>query len=151
MACINIDQLKASLNNSGFTLVELIVVILLIGILSITVAPRFFTSNIYAERGAVDDLMSALRYTQQLAMNRGGGIRLVLAANGYTVELTSGVQLRSPDGRFPYTKNFPSGVSATPNTVEYNGLGQPVPNATSTLTVGSSTITIEAETGYAHQ
>ena len=135
----------------GFTLVEIIVVILLVGILSITIAPRFLNTNVFAERAAADELLSTLRYTQQLAMNRGGGVRLVLGANSYTVELTTGTQLRSPDGRFPYVNNLPNGITATANTVEYNSLGQPVPNATNTLTIGSSTITIEAETGYAHQ
>lgn len=144
------------IQNKGFTLVELIVVILIIGILSISIAPRFFGVSSYESRRAVDELLTALRYTQQMAMNRGGNIRFVLTANDYTVELTDGTQLRSPDGsRHPtcgtpicYKKDL-EGVSASTVTIIYDSLGRP--NAGQTITIGSKQIKIEAETGYAHQ
>lgn len=144
------------LQNKGFTLVELIVVILIIGILSISIAPRFFAVSSYEDRRAVDELLTALRYTQQMAMNRGGNIRLVLTANDYTVELTDGTQLRSPDGSrhsscitpICYKKDL-EGVSASATTIVYDSLGRP--NAGQTITIGSKQIQIEAETGYAHQ
>ena len=138
-------------NKYGFTLVELIVVILLIGILSISIAPRFFAVSSYEDRRAVDELLAALHHTQQMAMNRGGNIQLVLSATEFRVERTlAPVELRSPDGFIPYLKKFPAGVTASPaSTIIYDGLGKP--NAAYTLTVGSKQIQIEQETGYAHQ
>lgn len=142
---------------SGFTIVELIVVILIVGILSISVAPRFFAVASYENRQAIDELLSALRYSQQMAMNRGGGIHLVLTANNFTVQLSNGINLRSPDGRIPYTKIFPDSIIATANTIRYNALGQPVdaagiplPNNFTIDINGDPAITIEANTGYAH-
>lgn len=82
-------------NYSGFTLVELIVVILITGILSISVAPRFFGVASYENRQVTDELLSALRYSQQMAMNRGGNIELVLTANNFTVQLSGGGDLRT--------------------------------------------------------
>ena len=138
------------IKSKGFTLVELIVVILIVGILSISVAPRFFGVSSYEDRKASDELRSALRHTQQLAMNRGGNVQLLLTATNFTVQLTDGTSLRSPDGRMPYVKTFPTNVtvSPTPSTITYNTLGKP--NAGLTITVGSQTVTVEPETGYAH-
>lgn len=144
------------LNHNGFTLVELIVVILIIGILSISIAPRFFGVSSYEDRKVTDELLSALRYTQQMAMNRGGGIQLVLTANNFTVQRSGGGDLRSPDGLIPYTKEFPKNVNPTPATVRFNALGQPITLLGVPLTVDTSltinatkTITIRANTGYA--
>lgn len=143
-------------NQDGFTLVELIVVILITGILSISIAPRFFGVAAYENRRVTDELLSALRYSQQMAMNRGGNIELVLTANNFTVQLSGGGNLRSPDGLRPYTKDFPDNINPNPDTVRFNSLGQPITAAgiplaiNTTLTInGANTITIRANTGYA--
>ena len=159
MACIFTHKLQENKLNTGFTLVELIVVILITGILSISIAPRFFGVASYEDRRAVDELLTALRYTQQMAMNRGGNIQLVLTANDYTVELTDGTQLRSPDGSrhvscgtpICYKKDF-EGVTASispAGPIIYDSLGRP--GAGYTIDIGSKRIQIEQETGYAHQ
>ena len=147
MTCIFNPQLFTK--NSGFTLVELIVVILIVGILSVSIAPRFFGVSTYEDRKAVDELLSALRYTQQLAMARGGNIQLDLQNDNYTIELTSGTDLRSPDG-IPFPRFFSGVTSSTPTIIVYDGLGRRVPNNQLDINIGSKTIRIEQETGYAH-
>ena len=147
------------INKKGFTLVELIVVILLTGILSISIAPRFFAVSSYEDRRAVDEMLVALRHAQQMAMNRGGNIRFTLNATYFTVDLSDGTPLRSPDGsKHPscitpicYRKDL-NGVTATmvpAGPIIYDGLGKP--NTGYSITAGSKHIQIEAETGYAHQ
>ncbi len=150
MACVFTHTLQTIKKTSGFTLVELIVVILITGILSISIAPRFFGVSSYEDRKAMDELLTALRYTQQMAMNRGGNIRLDLESDRYTIELTDNTPLRSPDG-MPYPKIFVGVTSSTPNLIEYDRLGRRVPNIQIDLNIGSKTIRIEQETGYAHQ
>lgn len=145
------------LHNNGFTLVELIVVILLIGILSISIAPRFFTVGSYQDRRAVDELLSALRHAQQMAMNRGGNIRIVVTTTQFRVERTIiPFELRSPDGirhpscgtPFCYVKDFPAGVTASSAvTIIYDSLGRP--DTGPTITLRSQKIQVEQETGYA--
>ena len=151
-------QPRFSLHNfTGFTLVELIVVILLIGILSISIAPRFFGVAAYENRKATDELLSALRYSQQMAMTRGGNIELILTANNFTVQLSGGGDLRSPDGLRPYTKNFPDNINPNPDTIRFNSLGQPISAAGIPITVNTiltingaaNIITLRANTGYA--
>ena len=154
------DSFFSYSKKSGFTLVELIVVILIVGILSASVAPRFFGVASYESRQAADEVLSALRYSQQMAMNRGGDIQLVLTANNFTVQRSGGGALRSPDGLIPYTKIFPNSVTAAPNpnpqTINFNALGQPgdiagvLFPANVSIVVGTTTITLEENTGYAH-
>lgn len=150
--CIRTQNQYSLKTISGFTLVELIVVILITGILSISVAPRFFGVSSYEDRKASDELITALRHTQQMAMNRGGDIQLILTATNFTVQRSSLVnkELRSPDGLIPYVKIFPTNVnvSPVPKTITYNRLGRP--DAGHTINVGTQTITIEEVTGYAY-
>ena len=148
MTCIL--KKKRYTSSLGFTLIELIVAILIVGIVSISVAPRFFTVDRYAERKASDELLTALRYTQQMAMNRGGKIRLDLESDRYTIELTNNTPLRSPDGK-AYPKIFDSITSSTPGLIEYDRLGRRVPDEQIDLNIGTQTIRIEKSTGYAHQ
>ena len=150
----NLKTITGLKYSSGFTLIELVVVILLIGIISFVAAPRFMTTSVIKERSAADEMIAALRFTQQMAMSRGGGIQFRTTANDYNVELTVGpTPLPSPDRSGNYTKSFPSGVTANVVTIEFNGLGEPlplIPSTNKTITVGSYTITVEADTGYAH-
>ena len=142
---------------NGFTLVELIVVILIIGILSISIAPRFFGVADYEDRRAVDELLTALRHTQQMAMNRGGNIQIIINSGpnpNYIVQRTvAPIPLRSPDGTFPYNKNLPENIVIIPNPtiIVFDSLGRPVPNLQTIFDVGTQQIQIEQETGYAHQ
>lgn len=55
-------------SQSGFTLVELVAAIILIGILAVVVAPRFSGVGTFSEYALRDQLISALRLAQQRAM-----------------------------------------------------------------------------------
>lgn len=56
----------------GFTLVELVTVIILIGILAVNVLPRFDGTSSYEAHTHRAQLISALRLTQQRAMQQTG-------------------------------------------------------------------------------
>jgi len=67
---------KVSLNNLnyqshfGFTLIELIVVIIIISIMSVTVLPQFFSSNGFEEFSYRDEIMTKLRAVQLRSMQQ---------------------------------------------------------------------------------
>lgn len=58
------------MNNKGFSLIELIVVIILISILAVSVAPKFDGTASYEAHTHRAQLISALRLTQQRAMQQ---------------------------------------------------------------------------------
>ncbi len=57
--------------DGGFTLVELIVIILLVGILAFTAIPRFLNKGAVDVSVQAEQLASDIRYTQSLSMTQG--------------------------------------------------------------------------------
>lgn len=55
---------------AGFTMVELIVVMVLIGIVSAVAVPKLMSSNVFAPLAMRDEIQSALRYAQKTAVAR---------------------------------------------------------------------------------
>ena len=52
---------------SGFTLVELVVILIVTGILAVAVVPRFF-GNEFEERGFHDGIKAALQHARHMAV-----------------------------------------------------------------------------------
>ncbi len=72
-------------STSGFSLVELVTVILLLGILSTVILPRFSSRDGFAEYAIRDQLISSFRFTQQRAMydHSGACYRFFINSDGF--------------------------------------------------------------------
>lgn len=69
----------------GFTLVELVLVMILTGILAATAIPRFFATDSFNNRGFYSDVINAIRYGQQYAVATNCPVQVSLSANGYSL------------------------------------------------------------------
>ena len=150
----------------GFSIVELVITILIVGILAVAVVPRFFETSDFEARGYYDTVTNTLRYAQKTAiaqrrvvyakLDTATGQISLCFANHATVACSSDV--RKPTGETPYVVNVPSGVtlalSSAPanNTLFFDSLGRPyassdsVPSETSS-TSSFSTLTVTISGG----
>lgn len=124
----------------GFTLVELITVMVIVGVLAVAVLPRFFTVSEFEDRGSADQVKSILRFAQKtaVAQRRTISVTISTATTPNCTTTLAGASL---------TCQVKSSVVT--NTVTFNALGRRT-SATGVITVGGTDITIEAETGYVH-
>lgn len=69
----------------GFSLIELLTVIILLGILSVFAMGRLFNQNQFADRGFFDDTVSAVQFAQKLAVSTGCDVQVRLSPTGYAL------------------------------------------------------------------
>ena len=124
-------------NFKGFTLIEVIMVMAIIGILAATVLPRidFTISTRASVDGAAYMIASDIRYAQECAMatRTSKTITFSLGANSYSFALT-------PNNLDP-TGQLPSGVTTTALTLTFNSLGEPTAGGGSSVTVSAGGVT----------
>jgi MSHA pilin protein MshC len=148
---------------TGFTLIELVMVLVMLGVLAVFAAPRVFNRGDFDARGFHDQTLSQLRFAQKTAIAQRRSVCVGFTANSITLNRASAegsaicdTPLNGPTGRAVLTA--PAGVSyaATPVGFRFDGLGQPIEGVstpaprTIQVTNATPTVTVEAVTGYVH-
>ncbi len=148
----------------GFTLVELVMVIVIVGIMGAVAAPRFFGTSVFQSRGFADQLKATLRYAQKMAAAQNHFVCVTFTANSvaltydavapgstHTTAACPGSSMTSPAGQTPYIVTAPGGVTVGGAAAFYvDPLGRPSTAQAIAVAGFATPVTVEAETGYVH-
>ena len=133
----------------GFTLMEVIVVIILLGILAVVAIVRFTDAD-SEDIAAANTLKAHLRYAQIRAMGDIVPWGIDISGNQYTLQKDGGDAPVNLPGENSFTLTLRSGLSITPGTgtVSFSpGRGQP--SGPTSIVIGNApAITITPETGF---
>lgn len=156
---------------SGFTLVELVITMIVIGILAVVVLPRVSLLQGFDEVGYRDKVKATLEYARKAAVAQRRWSCVSLAGNDLTVTIDLNIPENYVAGTCPANALalpatdkscspsasnkvcHPTGVTLTGPVAPllFSPLGQPSAGATYTVTgTTTATITVEAESGYVH-
>lgn len=141
---------------TGFTLVELVLVIALLGVLSIFASSRLPDTGVYDAYEYAAELRSALRHAQKLALASGCRVQLSQDASGFRLQRDSdclsstadfSAAVADPLGGSSYQRSLPVGVSPSPASValHFDSLGRA--SSALSLQIGSHSIRVVAATG----
>lgn len=149
----------------GFTLLELVVVIVIVGVLGVAVTARFTGRDGFDSRGFYDTATATVRFAQKTAVAWRRPVFVCVTANQVIVGTASGCVtrlIRQATGT-EAVETAPPGVTLNTVTFGFDGLGRPVdtsippvPLAAATTITFTSTIagdpprsiTVAAETGH---
>ncbi len=135
----------------GYSLIELVVVIVIAGILAAIVMPRFNQSEVDTS-WFYEQAKSGLRYAQRQAVAQRRTVYVFVTANAIELcySATNPCPVADQVSDFAtasqYKLTAPAGMALAPLAFSFNALGQP--SAGAPFVVGP--VTIEADTGYVH-
>jgi MSHA pilin protein MshC len=154
--------------HSGFTMVELIAMMLIIGVMAVVALPRLDMLRSFDEAGYRDKVRATLEYARKSAVAQRRNVRVTLAGNNLTLTIDNDIPEGGAAATYPRALALPvpdracggatnqicapSGITLSGTaTLSFTALGAPSTAGTYTVTGGSAhTITVEAETGYVH-
>ncbi|SHJ78968.1 MSHA pilin protein MshC [Malonomonas rubra DSM 5091] len=136
---------------AGFTLVELVVIIILLGILAAFALPRFVDIETFRARASYDEVAGALRYAQKLAVASGCNVQFVVSGNNFALQRPaadcSDTSYIDISGHPVSGNSVDVGMTSSHSSFIFDPMGRS--SETVTLTIGGTeTIRVVAETGY---
>lgn len=147
----------------GFTLIELIMVVVMLGVLAMFAAPRIFNTGDITARGFHDETLALLRYGQKSAVAQRRTVCVSLNATGVTMTMfkdnpapatcLAATAAQALALTPPFSPRGGTGLASTLlGPFQFTPLGGTDQASAITITIANSTpITVEASTGYVHE
>ncbi len=125
----------------GFTLLELVIVIVIVGVMAFVAVPRLSGRSGFDSRGFYDKSAAVVRTAQKTAVAWRRNVFVCVSGTQVTVGTpnTCATPLIGPSGS-NLTESAPSGVTLNATTFGFDGLGRPV-NSAGVLMTSATTIT----------
>jgi MSHA pilin protein MshC len=150
------------ISQRGFTLVELVTLIAILGVISVTALPKFFNYSMFQEKAFFDDTLSAFRYAQKLAVATGCNVQVFTSNNQYQLKRPAALdrsqcasttaadftQIVIRPGSTDNYQGSQSGVAVSSVTVYFTAKGTATTSAN--VTVGSRTLSVVRDTGFVY-
>lgn len=142
-------------SNQGFTVIELVVTIVVIGVLAAVALPRFISRDSFDARGFHDKAASIVRLAQKTAVawRRDVFVCVTLTQISAGTGVGCATPLTNPVSGGNAVETAPAGVTMGATSFSFDRLGRP--NAAATITFTSTIpgdinrqISVAAETGY---
>lgn len=142
---------------NGFTLVELIAVLVIVALIATVTGPLFFNVNVFKQSGFFEETLSAVRYAQKHAVATGCPVRVETTANGFTLYRPASAAacaagpyntpIADPSGNAAtFTRTAPDGVMLSAHSFTFAADG--TASADQSITVGGTTFQVSAMTGF---
>ena len=154
----SVPPVKLSL---GFTLIELVMVIVLAGVLAVVVAPKLFSTGDFYARGFHDETLALLRYAHKTAIAQRHPVCVTFASASASLAIDADRNSATgPNGCESSLTQIHGGTISARGTVQYSALPSAVvfdalgrANAGQTIQVAGAAnrIVVEAATGYVHE
>jgi MSHA pilin protein MshC len=162
-----IDHRVNRLSSQGFTMVELVVIIVILGVISAVILPKLDLASGLSEDARRDQVVAGLRYARQTAVSHRRLVCVTVGASSISLQIASAnpatvctTDLAGPDGTGVFASDLSDGTgnSVTPaGTIYFQPDGR-VSTDGAGATIASRTIRIDAsltnvidllgETGY---
>lgn len=139
----------------GFSLVELVTIMVIIGVLGSVSVTKMMPNAIIQLQGARDLVVSALFVAQQQAMAQASPVRVSVAGGAVDIRrddnrdgvFAANESLRFAGTQYPLT--LPGKISVSHATLDYDRLGR-TSDSTISLSKGGASVTVAvSEAGYA--
>lgn len=143
-------------NSSGFSLIELVAVMVIVSVLATVAVVRIMPSAVHEIQAAKDQLASALAYAQQRALYTPYTVRVILSGNQIDIredinnDSSYSESERIRHGAVQYPLSLVNQVQVSSHVLDYDTLGEIAAPTTVTLSKGSRSVSLAISlSGYA--
>lgn len=154
-------------SGAGFTLVEMIAVLIIVGLVSSIGFARYGKPDRYEQRGFADHTLTAMRYAHRLAMTTECDVRIQLTSTELVVShwsdctpllhTTSTTPFENADYQGDFSQNVPGGMTIDQFDLFFDREGRPYERNTALLlttakqiTLGYFSVELEQQTGFSY-